>query len=245
MDRCQHPDCAFQVRLISVHNHIHYDGLPLDQLYPAHCNEPCGGTDTGTTFYTAQSHQEASEAGNAIEELEQPEEPEEPEELEELEELEWSEEPEQPEELRKSEKLEGLEERKGPEETEEADNKAKKVKERIGKSLRKPESRVSAIPTIQYQARREGQCNNILRNQHTPFEMNLYQASWFHKLDLSEDASSLAEEDLEFIASKPFEASARQQLRRGLRHVFKPSSLPIRRKLRQWKQAVVRRLGEG
>ncbi|EFQ99594.1 hypothetical protein MGYG_08990 [Nannizzia gypsea CBS 118893] len=213
MDLCQHPDCAFQVRLISVHDHKHHDELPLDQLYPTHCDELSGSTGTETTFWTAQSHQEASDDGyTEVEEPGQPGEPkiienlEEIESLEELERLEEPEEPEEPNEL-------------NPEETGLVDKKLKKAK-RTEKPRQKPESR------------------------HTPFEINLYQASWFHKLDMSEDGSSLAEEDLDFLASKPFEASTRQQLRRSVRQAFKKTSIPIRQKLGQWKKAILKWLGE-
>ncbi|DAA73473.1 TPA_exp: Uncharacterized protein A8136_4783 [Trichophyton benhamiae CBS 112371] len=296
MDRCRHPDCAFQVRLISVHNHTHHKGMPLDQLYPVTWTSSGGSTSTGTTFLTAKSHQTASDGGETKpEEPNEPEELKEPQELEELgasmkpEELEKTKEPDGLDELPVPEELEELDELKRPEgpggqekqtqpeereehkkleeddvlevhnvpeeddksgvhselekhdepeelpprkqagerprETEEMDYLATRVKERMEKPRKKPQRKPEAL--------------------HTPFEINLYQASWFHKLDLSEEGSLLDEEDLDFLASKPFEESTRRQLQRGLQQMFKPPSLPIRPRLRKWKQAVIKRLGKG
>ncbi|KAM5473046.1 hypothetical protein MauCBS54593_002760 [Microsporum audouinii] len=178
MDRCHHPDCAFQVRLISVHNHFHYQGLPLDQLYPVHWSEPSGSTATENTFWTARSRRSgkgSNDAGRSMEE-------------------DLSGEPE-----------EEKEEKEIPRET--------------------PQAR------------------------HAPFDMNLYQASWFHKLDLSDDAFSINEEDRDFLTNKPLEASTRKQISRQLRKLkwlrprYPTKSQHIAPKLRQWKQAVVARLG--
>ncbi|EGD90464.1 hypothetical protein H112_01923 [Trichophyton rubrum D6] len=343
MDRCCHPDCAFQVRLISVHNHIHHKGMSLEQLYPVSWTASGSSTSTGTTFLTAKSHQTASDGGetepeepNELEKSKEPQELEEREESVEPEKLEEIKEPDELDELKEPVDSEGQERQAEPEEREEhkkleeyevpgvysglgkhdkpevhnipeEDDKSeehkkleehdvpeihsglgkhdkpevhnipeeddeseehKKLEEHdvpevlneLGKhdepeelpQRKQPDERPRETEEMDYLATRVKERMEKPRKKprkkpeplHTPFEINLYQASWFHKLDLSEEDSLLGKDDLDFLASKPFEESTRRQLRRGLQRMFKTPSLSIRRRLRRWKQAIAKRLGE-
>ncbi|EZG09103.1 hypothetical protein H106_01782 [Trichophyton rubrum CBS 735.88] len=307
MDRCCHPDCAFQVRLISVHNHIHHKGMSLEQLYPVSWTASGSSTSTGTTFLTAKSHQTASDGGetepeepNELEKSKEPQELEEREESVEPEKLEEIKEPDELDELKEPVDSEGQERQAEPEEREEhkkleeyevpgvysglgkhdkpevhnipeeddESEEHKKLEEHdvpevlneLGKhdepeelpQRKQPDERPRETEEMDYLATRVKERMEKPRKKprkkpeplHTPFEINLYQASWFHKLDLSEEDSLLGKDDLDFLASKPFEESTRRQLRRGLQRMFKTPSLSIRRRLRRWKQAIAKRLGE-
>ncbi|KAF3898043.1 hypothetical protein GTR04_2331 [Trichophyton interdigitale] len=122
MERCRHPECAFQVRLISVHNHTHHREMSLEELYPVPWTASDGSTGTGATFLTAKSHQTTSDGGdtepeepNDLEKSKEPQGLEEREESVEPEDLEEIKEPDEPDDLPKPEGLEELGELKGPE----------------------------------------------------------------------------------------------------------------------------------
>ncbi|EGE01483.1 hypothetical protein TEQG_00534 [Trichophyton equinum CBS 127.97] len=131
MERCRHPECAFQVRLISVHNHTYHREMSLEELYPVPWTASDGSTDTGATFLTAKSHQTTSDGGdtepeepNDLEKSKEPQGLEEREESVEPEDLEEIKEPDEPDNLPKPEGLEELGELKGPEYPEEQEKQA-------------------------------------------------------------------------------------------------------------------------
>ncbi|KAK2821773.1 hypothetical protein FQN49_007689 [Arthroderma sp. PD_2] len=216
MDRCHHPDCDFQVRLIPVHNHFHMGNRPstLD-FHPQPCSVSSRSSDTEATFWTAKTNQSRPETKSSIGLLME----------DDLSDGNYS----------TDTSLSG--------ETEVTERELRE--ELIGKVL-------SAAIEEKGKEEDEGEVPRTKPEpRHTPFEMNLYQASWFHKVDLSEDACSIDEEDRDFLINKPLEASSRKQISQKLRKI-RPSWLHrptkshhIAPKLRKWKQALATRLGGG
>ncbi|KAF3483772.1 uncharacterized protein GIQ15_03096 [Arthroderma uncinatum] len=232
MDQYHHPDCDFQVRLIPNHPHSE-DGQPsaLD-LYPTHWTveyERSEACETEDTFRTAKSHVESDS-------------------------IDWMAE----EDFSASDNSVDISVSEESEYTSDTDFTLKETRvELFWKILaaaaqdkeeekRKDEEEWKEEEWKDEEESRETSQPNAL---HTPFDINLQQASWFHKLDLSDEAGSINEEDREFLNNNPFEASSRQQIARQLRKL-KPSwsqrqtkSEFIVPKLRQWKRALAARLG--